>query len=112
MLPLITDAIDDLRAPWPASLPDPGAARLLRRPYFTLFPAALEDPATPTRLASHRFREARPTVRRHPLYGGPADDRPLVYADLRLGRAPVGLSPRASTAPPSTRSPRCRCACS
>src|SRR6476646_5463196 len=79
MLPLITDAIDDLRARVGLP-PDRGAARLLRRPYFTLFPAALEDPATPTRLASHRFRETRPTVRRHALYGGPADDRPLVYA--------------------------------
>jgi UDP:flavonoid glycosyltransferase YjiC (YdhE family) len=78
-LPLITEAIDDLRARVGLA-PDPDAARLLRRPYFTLFPAALEDPATPTRLASHRFREPRPAVRRHPLYGGPSDDRPLVYA--------------------------------
>ena len=29
--------------------PDPGGERLLRRPYFTLIPAALEDPATPAR---------------------------------------------------------------
>jgi UDP:flavonoid glycosyltransferase YjiC (YdhE family) len=77
-LPLIAEAIDDLRA-HAGLAPDPDSARLLRRPYFTLFPLALEDPATPTRLASQRFREARPTVRRHPLYGGPADDRPLVY---------------------------------
>jgi len=77
-IPLVAQAVDDLRAF--AGLPsDPAAARLLRRPYFTLFPAALEDPATPTRLAARRFRAARPTVRRHPVYGGPADDRPLVY---------------------------------
>ena len=78
MLPLILDAVDDLRA-YAGLAPDPTGARLLGRPYFTLFPAALEDPATPTRLASHRFREARPAVRRHTLYGGPADARPLVY---------------------------------
>lgn len=77
-IPLVAPAVDNLRAF--AGLPsDPAAARLLRRPYFTLFPAALEDPATPSRIASHRFREPRPTVRRHPVYGGPADDRPLVY---------------------------------
>ena len=78
MLPLIVEAIDDLRA-YAGLAPDPRAARLLGRPYFTLFPAALEDPATPTRLASHRFREGRPAVRRHLIYGGPVDDRPLVY---------------------------------
>jgi UDP:flavonoid glycosyltransferase YjiC (YdhE family) len=77
-IPLVAPAVDDLRAY--AGLPsDPTAARFLRRPYFTLFPAALEDPATPSRITSHRFREARPAVRRHPVYGGPADDRPLVY---------------------------------
>jgi UDP:flavonoid glycosyltransferase YjiC (YdhE family) len=77
-IPLVAPAVDDVRAF--AGLPsDPAAARFLRRPYFTLFPAALEDPATPSRIASHRFRAARPTVRRHPVYGGPADDRPLVY---------------------------------
>jgi UDP:flavonoid glycosyltransferase YjiC (YdhE family) len=77
-IPLVAPAVDDLRAF--AGLPsDPAAARFLRRPYFTLFPAALEDPATPSRITSHRFREARPTVRRHPVYGGPGDDRPLVY---------------------------------
>ena len=77
-LPLIGEAIDELRAH--AGLPpDPSRSHLLGRPYFTLFPAALEDPATPTRIASHRFREARAPVRRHPLYGGPADHRPLVY---------------------------------
>jgi UDP:flavonoid glycosyltransferase YjiC (YdhE family) len=80
-LPLVAEGIDDLRA-FAGLASDPACARLLGRPYFTLFPAALEDPATPTRLASYRFREARPIVRRHPLYGGPADDRPLVYVTL------------------------------
>jgi UDP:flavonoid glycosyltransferase YjiC (YdhE family) len=77
-IPLVAPAVDDLRA-FAGLASDPAGARFLRRPYFTLFPAALEDPATPSRIASHRFREARPTVRRHPVYGGPADDRPLVY---------------------------------
>jgi UDP:flavonoid glycosyltransferase YjiC (YdhE family) len=77
-LPLVAEAVDDLRA-FAGVASDPTGARLLGRPYFTLFPTALEDPTTPTRLASHRFRAARPTVRRHPLYGGPAEDRPLVY---------------------------------
>ena len=77
-IPAIVDALEELRARF--SLPDdPGARRLLERPYFTLLPAALEDPATPARFAAQRFREARPAVRRHPLYGGPADERPLVY---------------------------------
>jgi UDP:flavonoid glycosyltransferase YjiC (YdhE family) len=81
MLPLIVDALEDLRA-YAGVAPDPRAARLLARPYFTLFPAALEDPATPTRLLSHRFREARAPVRRHTVYGGPADERPLVYVSF------------------------------
>jgi UDP:flavonoid glycosyltransferase YjiC (YdhE family) len=78
VLPTIMDAIEELRAY--AGLPaDPTGSRVFDRPYLTLFPAALEDPATPTKLPSHRFREARASVRRHPVYGGPADDRPLVY---------------------------------
>jgi UDP:flavonoid glycosyltransferase YjiC (YdhE family) len=77
-IPAIADALEELRARF--SLPDdPGARRLLSRPYFTLLPAALEDPATPARFPAQRFREGRPAVRRHTLYGGPADERPLVY---------------------------------
>ena len=76
--PSIVDALDELRAA-SAWRPTPRGERLLGRPYFTLLPAALEDPATPARLRAQRFREARPAVRRHPLYGGPADERPLVY---------------------------------
>jgi UDP:flavonoid glycosyltransferase YjiC (YdhE family) len=77
-IPVIADALGELRARF-GLRPDPGAERLLRRPYLTLLPAALEDPATPARVAALRFREARPAVRRYPLYGGPADDRPLIY---------------------------------
>ncbi len=81
MLPLILDALEDLRA-YAGVGPDPQAARLLGRPYFTLFPAALEDPATPMKLLSHRFREPRATVRRHMVHGSPADERPLVYVSF------------------------------
>jgi UDP:flavonoid glycosyltransferase YjiC (YdhE family) len=81
MLPLILDALDDLRA-YADVAPDPQAARLLGRPYFTLFPAALEDPATPTKVLSHRFRESRRAARHHMVYGGPADERPLVYVSF------------------------------
>jgi UDP:flavonoid glycosyltransferase YjiC (YdhE family) len=78
VLPTIMGALEELRA-YAGLAPDPTGERLLGRPYLTLFPAALEDPATPPRNPALRFREARPAVRRHPLYGGPADDRPLVY---------------------------------
>jgi UDP:flavonoid glycosyltransferase YjiC (YdhE family) len=81
MLPLILDALEELRD-YAGVAPDPRAARLLGRPYFTLFPAALEDPATPAKLLSHRFREARTTARRHMVYGGLADGRPLVYVSF------------------------------
>jgi UDP:flavonoid glycosyltransferase YjiC (YdhE family) len=74
----ILPAIDELRARFGLA-PDPDGQRILGRPYFTLMPAALEDPATPARHPALRFREARPAVRRYPVYGGPADDRPLVY---------------------------------
>ena len=89
---------------------DPAAQRLLGRPYFTLLPAALEDPATPARFPALRFREPRPAVRAPRLYGGPADDRPLVYVTFG-SVAPTWSSSRASTATPSARSGRCRCAC-
>ena len=81
-IPAIVDALDELRARF-GLVPDPAAGRLLRRPYLTLLPAALEDPATPARAPALRFREARPAVRRYPLYGGPADDRPLI--NLTIG---------------------------
>jgi UDP:flavonoid glycosyltransferase YjiC (YdhE family) len=75
---VVVAAIEDLRAHFGLP-PDPGGQRMLRRPYFTLIPAALEDPATPAVGHAQRFREARPAVRRYPLYGGPVDDGPLVY---------------------------------
>jgi UDP:flavonoid glycosyltransferase YjiC (YdhE family) len=77
-MPLVLDAVEELRAAFGLA-PDPAGERSLGRLYFTMLPLALEDPATPPRSPALRFREARPAVRRHALYGGPADDRPLVY---------------------------------
>jgi UDP:flavonoid glycosyltransferase YjiC (YdhE family) len=77
-VPAIVAALDDLRAAF-GMAPDPAGQRMRGRPYFSLLPAALEDPATPARFPALRFREPRPAVRRHWLYGGPTDDRPLVY---------------------------------
>jgi UDP:flavonoid glycosyltransferase YjiC (YdhE family) len=78
VLPAVFEAVDELRQAF-GMAPDPSGERMLGRPHLTMMPAALEDPAAPPSSPALRFREARPTVRRHPLYGGPADDRPLVY---------------------------------
>jgi UDP:flavonoid glycosyltransferase YjiC (YdhE family) len=75
---VVIAAVEELRGAFGLA-PDPGGERLLRRPYFTLIPAALEDPATPAVGHAHRFREPRGGVRRYPVYGGPVDGRPLVY---------------------------------
>ena len=109
-IPVVADALAELRGRFGLP-PDPGAGRMLRRPYLTLLPAALEDPATPARAAALRFREARPAVRRYPLYGGPADRRPLVYVTFGSVAPTMELLPGRSTAVPSMRSPACRCAC-
>jgi UDP:flavonoid glycosyltransferase YjiC (YdhE family) len=82
--PVVVTAVDELRGHFGLA-PDPAGDRLLQRPYFTLMPAALEDPATPAAGHAQRFREARPAVRRHHVYGGPADRRPLIY--LTFGSA-------------------------
>jgi UDP:flavonoid glycosyltransferase YjiC (YdhE family) len=75
---VVVAAVGELREHFGLA-PDPAGERLLHRPYFTLMPDALEDPATPALGHAQRFREARPAVRRHLLYGGPVDGRPLVY---------------------------------
>ena len=86
--------------------PTPAAQRLLRRPYFTLLPAALEDPghagAAPRRTASASRARRAPPPR---STAGPADDRPLVYVTFGSVAPSIGLLPRRSTAPPSRRWP-------
>jgi hypothetical protein len=76
--PMIVPAIDELRACFDLA-PDPSGKRLLDRPYFTLMPEALEDPATPRSDAALRFRE----VIRGPHAALPdwwdGDPRPLIY---------------------------------
>jgi UDP:flavonoid glycosyltransferase YjiC (YdhE family) len=91
-IPAVAGALDELRARFGLQ-PDPGAERLLRRPYLTLLPEALEDPATPPRRPALRFREARSVVRRYPLYGGPADHRPLVYVTFGSEAPSMGFFP-------------------
>jgi UDP:flavonoid glycosyltransferase YjiC (YdhE family) len=77
VMPLITPALDELRARFGVAA-DPGGARIAARPYFTLMPEALEDPATP-RSEALRFRE----VIRGPHAALPdwwdGDRRPLIY---------------------------------
>jgi UDP:flavonoid glycosyltransferase YjiC (YdhE family) len=69
-------AIDELRARF--GLPaDPDGRRAAARPYFTLMPAALEDPATPAAQEAFRFRA--PEEAAAAWEGWPGDDRPLVY---------------------------------
>jgi UDP:flavonoid glycosyltransferase YjiC (YdhE family) len=78
VMPLVVPALDELRARFDVA-PDPGGARMVGRPYFTLMPEALEDPATPRSDAALRFRE----VIRGPRAVLPdwwdGDQRPLIY---------------------------------
>jgi UDP:flavonoid glycosyltransferase YjiC (YdhE family) len=92
VIPVVLQAIDELRAAF-GMAPDPTGERMRGRTYLTMMPAALEDPAAPPRSPALRFREARPTVRRHPLYGGPADDRPLIYVTFGSATPTTELFP-------------------
>jgi MGT family glycosyltransferase len=78
VMPFIVPALDELRARFDVA-PDPGGARIAGRPFFTLMPEALEDPATPRSDAALRFRE----VIRGPRAALPdwwnGDQRPLIY---------------------------------
>ena len=74
--PAIADAIDELRARIrPAARPRGHAPAAAGRASRSCPPRS-RIPATPAAATRMRFREARPAVRRHTLYGGPADDRP------------------------------------
>ena len=81
VLPTVIPALAELRATF-GLRPDPDGARSLNRPYFTLIPAALEDPRTPASVAALRFRE-NPSMsgdRRTPRWA--AGDSPLVYVSF------------------------------
>ena len=59
--------------------PTPAASACCGRPYFTLMPAALEDPATPARAARSASASRAPPFAATRSTAGPADGRPLVY---------------------------------
>jgi UDP:flavonoid glycosyltransferase YjiC (YdhE family) len=69
---------------------DPSGARILTGPGLTIFPAALEDPATAHAL--ERFRECRPAVWPLPDWW-PGDDRPLVYLTFGSVTGSTGFYP-------------------
>jgi UDP:flavonoid glycosyltransferase YjiC (YdhE family) len=74
----VAAAIDDLRAELGLA-PDTDNDRLFGTPYFTLMPAALEDPATPAARSAWRFREAEDEARTPAPAPWARGDRPLVY---------------------------------
>jgi UDP:flavonoid glycosyltransferase YjiC (YdhE family) len=75
---VVVAAIDELRARFNLA-PDPLGRRFVDRPYLTLMPAALEDPATPASLHVQRFREVIELPRVALPNWWPGDPRPLVY---------------------------------
>jgi hypothetical protein len=74
----VLPAIDGLRAELGLA-PDPDGDQLLSTPYFTLMPAALEDPGTPTARAAWRFREADDQTRARSSAPWMQSGQPLVY---------------------------------
>jgi UDP:flavonoid glycosyltransferase YjiC (YdhE family) len=76
VMPVVVAALEELRAQFGLA-PDPDGERVLARPYFTLMPAALEDPATPAAGVARRFREADVGARRWD--GWQKGEWPLVY---------------------------------
>jgi UDP:flavonoid glycosyltransferase YjiC (YdhE family) len=75
---VIVAAIDELRAGFDLAL-DPDGRRFVDRPYLTLVPAALEDPATPASPHVQRFREPTESLRAALPDWWDGDPRPLVY---------------------------------
>ncbi len=83
-------AIDELRARF--GLPaDPDGRRAFARPYLTLVPAALEDPATPAHQEAIRLRS--PEAPAGAWDGWPGDDRPLVYVTFGSAAPNTDLFP-------------------
>jgi UDP:flavonoid glycosyltransferase YjiC (YdhE family) len=74
----VVAAIDELRARFDLAL-DPEGRRFVDRPYLTLVPAALEDPATPASPHVQRFREPTEGLRAVLPDWWDGDPRPLVY---------------------------------
>jgi UDP:flavonoid glycosyltransferase YjiC (YdhE family) len=75
---VVTTALDELRARFALPL-DPDGRRFVERPYLTLMPAALEDPATPASAHVQRFREPTQGLRAALPDWWDGDPRPLVY---------------------------------
>ncbi|HZB75650.1 MAG TPA: glycosyltransferase [Solirubrobacteraceae bacterium] len=73
--------------------PDPAARRLLDAPYFTLSPAALDDPGTGALPAARRFREdgGHDPAPLPDWWGG--SDAPLVYLTLGTVAPAMGFFP-------------------
>ena len=104
---VVIAAVEELRGAFGLA-PDPSGERLLRRPYFTLIPAALEDPATPAVGRAHRFREPRAAFAAIRSTGARwMGARSSTSPSARRRRA--WTSSRGCIAPPSTRSPACPC---
>src|SRR6476646_3596908 len=61
VIPVVLRALDELRERF-GLRPDPAGARILSRPYLSLMPAALEDPALPSAAFVQRFRAPDPPV--------------------------------------------------
>jgi UDP:flavonoid glycosyltransferase YjiC (YdhE family) len=74
----VLDAVDGLRAELGLP-PDPEGDRLFSTPYFTLVPAALEDPNTSTSRSAWRFREAGDEDRGRSSAAWARGEQPLVY---------------------------------
>jgi UDP:flavonoid glycosyltransferase YjiC (YdhE family) len=73
---VVVTAVNELRAHFGLAS-DPDGERMLATPYFTLIPAALEDPATPAARPALRFRGAH--VGPRPSQGWQEGEHPLVY---------------------------------
>jgi UDP:flavonoid glycosyltransferase YjiC (YdhE family) len=86
---LAAEPVDTLRADLGLQR-DPAGERILSGPGLTIFPAALEDPATDGEL--ERFRECRPALWPLPDWW-PGDARPLVYLTFGSVTGSTGFYP-------------------
>jgi UDP:flavonoid glycosyltransferase YjiC (YdhE family) len=91
-IPVVLRALDELRERF-GLRPDPAGARILSRPYFSLMPAALEDPALPSAAFVQRFRAPDPPVPTPLPDWWPGDERPLVYVTFGSVAPTIDLYP-------------------